>query len=370
MKLIVHQRENDRLLAIEDGGRFLEFDMDSNENEAIVGAIYCGRVIRVTPDYALIDVDRSRPAFLQSPSGIKEGDHILVQVKREELDDMGEAINGNFKKGLVVTQNLQLVTPYFVYAPNEKGIAFAKTVKDSERLTKLGSDFLKENTGKFIFRSKADRATEINLWNAMELMDKTWGMTKIMAKKPSFLFAGRRHIERLLDQYMPKEIYTDSINAYWDIQSYLSTYPYPADVINRQHNVFEEFHVGEEWDTLVSPWIKTSSGGNLTIETTTTFTCIDVNQGSSTLSLDALNKEAAKMLPDILLKMQLNGNVIVDFAGTVKPETKEFIMNILEKALPKDALYLSWSGMGWLEVRRPRTRKSLLESLKYSKVAA
>ena len=370
MKLLIHlDSSNNRMLAVEKDGKFLEFDVDSSENEAIVGAVYCGRVIRVTRDYALLDEGRSRPAFLPNPTGVKQGDHLIVQVKREELEDTGEAINGNLKKGLVMTRDIQIITPYFVYNPYQNGVAFSKLVQDSDRLGKLGEDFLSGKTGYFLFRTKADNATETNLWTSMELMDKTWNMTKLMGKKPSFLLTGRRQMERLLDHYTPSHIYTDSISVYWDVQSYLATYPYPAEVFNRQHDVFGEFHVMEEWDHIISPWIKTTSGGNLTIEVTTTFTCIDVNQGASNLNLDALNKEAAKMLPEIILKMQLNGNIIVDFAGTVSKETKQYILDGLKKALPRDALYLSWSGMGWLEIRRPLTRPSLLHTLKQKDAA-
>lgn len=363
-QLIIHQSEHERRLAVHDGNTFLEFDSDDQDNHAIVGAVYCGRVLYVTADYALLDVDRARPAFLQKTGGLKEGDLVFVQVKREELMDVGEQRNGGFKKGLVVTKNIELVTPYFVFNPLEKGIAVSKNVKDAQRLTELGQNFLQERMGKFLLRSKAENATEVNLCNAMELMEKTWSMTTMMGRKPSFLLSGRRHMERLLDQYAPQNIYTDSIQAYWDVQTYLATYPYPAEVSNRQHNVFEEFGVSEEWDTLISPWIQTPSGGNLTIESTTTFTCIDINQGKSTLSLDALNREAAHILAQIFMKIQLNGNVIVDFAGNLRSPLQEEILGIVQKTLPGDTRYLGWSKMGWLEMRRPRVRLSLLESLK------
>ena len=365
MKLFIHRKDTLRQLAYHDGKLFVEFDADVSEKEGILNAIFCGRVIRVTADYALLDIDRKNPAFLQETEGLREGQHLIVQVKREEVTDKGKALSGNLKKGLMVTRAIQIVTPYFVFQPSttEKNVAFAKTVKNPQDIQIIGGRFLKDKMGKIVFRSRAENALEEKLLNALESTYKAWQMAVHLGKKPGFLLTGRSNVERLIDQYQPATILVDSVKDYWDVQNYVRTYPFPCDIEMQQENLFEKSGAAEEWDMLVSPWIKTPSGGLIVVEQTSSFISLDVNQGTSKLSLSLLNIEAAKFIPEILLKLQLNGNILIDFAGNVVKTHQNEIILALKSALPSDISYLSWSGMGWLEMRRPRTRATLLELL-------
>lgn len=363
MKLFVHRKDDIRKIACFDGKSFVEFDADVTEKESIVGAIYCGRVLKVTQDYALLDVDRKNPAFLSEPAGLREGHHLIVQVKREEVADKGKNFTGSLKKGLVVTRTIQVVTPYFVFQPSgtEKTVNFAKTVKNPNEIQVIGGRFLKDKTGIITFRSRAETAAQENLENALESTYKAWQMSTHIGKKPGFLLSGRQNLERIIDEYQPEKIIMDSLKDYWEIQNYVKAYPFPCDIELRQDNFFEKCGAAEEWDTLISPWIKTPSGGVICIENTSTFISFDINQAESKLPIAQLNIEAARMIPEIIKKLQLNGNIIIDFAGNIQKAQQADILGAIQKFLTNDATHVHWSNMGWLEMRRPRTRATLLE---------
>ncbi len=364
MRLFVHRGAYGRQLAVFDGGDYLSFDRDALDQKATVESVFYGRVQKIVGAFALVDMGLERPGILNKPVGLKEGDKLFVQIKREAFFDKGELSKGLLRKGEQLTQTVTLITPCFMYFPHQKGLNVSSSLmkEETEGLLSLGRSFLANRPGKIIFRSKALTLSAKNLLRSLEQTAADW---EAMSHSPSLglIQKGRTNLQRLMDMYTLEEIYTDHIDDFNEISKVIDRFPMGTKAHFSCEDVFASFSVHDVWAEVVeTPWIRLPSGGQLLIEYTSTLTSIDVNQGTCS-SLKVLNHEAARRIPKLFYQLQLSGNIIVDFAGDLSLLMRKEILGALKKNLPIDVSVCTWSHLGWLEVRRPKTQLSLMERM-------
>lgn|GEM_PF-4329729 len=363
MKLLCHHDRTFFKRALTDGQEFLLFDVDELNND-IIESIYNGRITKVHKDFALVDIGLSRPAILSrfNKDTFTEGQNILVQIKREAWTDTGEKHRGVDQKAPQVTTHLQIVTPYFVYGFWGQGVAFSKNAQGNDDVKSLGEAFIKAHGGILTFRSKAITAEKKHLVSALDQLQQTIIHINSPQHPIGLVHKGRTQLEKILDLYAPSEILCDTLADFKIAERFLHQFPHPSNLKLLHHNVFKEYGADEEFDAVYSPWFTLPSGGQIVIEFTSALVSIDVNRGQCD-SLDITNAEAADLIPQLLKKFHISGNIIIDFAGNIPPHKKKQLLTQTQtqKSLPKDVIHCAWSALGWLEIRRPKTRMSLFE---------
>ncbi|MBX9976933.1 MAG: ribonuclease E/G [Alphaproteobacteria bacterium] len=414
MNLYCHRVENLREMAVHDGTTFIAFDVDDLSKQDHAESIFWGRVKRATPSFAFVDIGLERPGILNishikknrhsKKESLKEGDMMMVQIKREAVKDVGEQSKGFTKKGVQLSPLITLITPYFMYNPDVKNIipdhgfrlSSSIDVKNPnnfegiQRLKHIFETFTKHNKGSITFRTRALHASDAHVLSALTTLHTLFENNLLVAQnnqdphkisesasphhhnyyppsKPCLIQRGRSNLEKFIDNYMLDTVYTDTLGDYKDADLYAQKFSSQTRVSRMSDDVFEAFGVHESWsESVETPWMTLPSGGQLLIEHTSTLTSIDVNHGHGP-SLHQINKEAAEILPLLLTRRQISGNIIVDFAGDLPQSFKRTLIAILKKSIEKanikDISHCAWSPLGWLEMRRPKIKMSLFETL-------
>jgi Ribonuclease G/E len=129
--------------------------------------------------------------------------------------------------------------------------------------------------------------------------------------------------------------------------------------------------LGALFDQALSPVVPLDSGGSVHIDTTPAAVLIDVDSGtpaSGSAERTALqvNLAAAAVIAREIRRRNLGGGIVVDFVGLDSAPLRRRVQAALAAALAADPArpqILGWTGLGHLELVRPRRRRSLSEAL-------
>lgn len=125
------------------------------------------------------------------------------------------------------------------------------------------------------------------------------------------------------------------------------------------------------FDTALAPDLALPGGGSVHFAETAAAVLIDVDTGvadgaSLQRSADAVNRAAVPMVARQLRLRQLGGGILIDFAALDGKRRRERLRQAMEAVLATDPAkprILGWSGLGHLEIVRPRRRRSLSDAM-------
>jgi ribonuclease E len=383
------QREELRV-AIVDGQKLIDLDIETAAREQKKGNIYKGRITRVEAslEACFIDYGGERHGFLpvkeiarsyfkQGSSNLREqlheGQEVIVQVEKEE--------RGN--KGAALTTYVSLAGRYLVVMPNNpKAGGVSRRAEGDEReeakeaLEKLQ---LPDNMGVIIRSNGVGRSVEELQWDADYLKDIWSAIEKAAAERkgPFLIYQENNIILRALRDYLRPdigEVMIDNEHTFEQARTHLE-HVMPQQLqrlkfYKDEMPLFSRFQIESQIELAHERTIRLPSGGSIVIDSTEALTAIDINSAKSTgggsIEDTALNTnlEAADEIARQLRLRDLGGLIVVDFIDMNASKNQREVEKRLEAAVEMDRARIQLgriSRFGLLELSRQRLRPTLAE---------
>ncbi|MFN3544925.1 MAG: Rne/Rng family ribonuclease [Thiobacillus sp.] len=377
-------------VAIVDGQKLVDLDIESASKEQRKGNIYKGVVTRVEPslEAAFVDYGCERHGFLpfkeiarsclpnggRVPENLKEGQELLVQVEKDE--------RGN--KGAALTTYISLAGRYVVLMPtNPRGGGVSRRIEGEERnelrdtLAQLdvpeGMSLIARTAG--IGRSVEEFQWDLNyllsLWKAID------GAAQSMSG-PFLIYQEGSLVIRAIRDYFSAdigEILIDTEDIYEQARQFMAhVMPTNVNKVKLYRDdipLFSRFQIEHQIESAFSRQVNLPSGGAIVIDHTEALVSVDVNSARATKGSDVeqtafnTNLEAADEIARQMRLRDLGGLIVIDFIDMENPKHQREVENRLRDALHHDRARVQTgkiSRFGLLEMSRQRLQPSLGET--------
>jgi len=397
-RMLINATQPEELrVAIVDGQKLFNLDIESPGREQKKANIYKGRVTRVEPslEAAFVDYGAERHGFLplkeisrryfvddaeESPGrvtvkeALKEGQEVVVQIEKEERGT----------KGAALTTFVSLAGRYLVLMPNNPragGVSRRIEGQDRSDLREamsslnipdgMGLIVRTAGVGKTVEELQWDLDYLLHLWSAIEVSEKE-------KAAPFLIYQESNVIIRSIRDYLRAdigEIVIDDAGVYREAQQFIGQVmpPYLKKVRLYQDEVplFTRYQIESQIESVFQREVGLPAGGSIVIDHTEALTTIDVNSARATKGGDieetALNTnlEAADEIARQLRLRDLGGLLVIDFIDMTPSKNQREVENRLRDALKQDRARVQVgriSRFGLLELSRQRLRPSLGES--------
>ncbi|HNN46847.1 MAG TPA: Rne/Rng family ribonuclease, partial [Azospira sp.] len=330
-------------VAIVDGQKLIDLDIESASKEQRKSNIYKGVITRVEPslEAAFVNYGEERHGFLpfkeisriyfqpgvdaskaRIQDVIKEGQELIVQVEKDE--------RGN--KGAALTTFISLAGRYLVLMPNNpRGGGVSRRVEGEERneLREVMDQLQVPQGMSLIARTAAiGRNAEELQWDLNYLM-QLWSAIEGAAGTQSGPFLiyleGSLVIRAIRDYFQPDigEILIDTDDVFEQARAFMGTVmPHNVSRVKRYRDdvpLFSRFQIEHQIESAYSRQVNLPSGGAVVIDHTEALVACDVNSGRATRGADIeetafkTNCEAADEIARQLRLRDLGGLIVIDF---------------------------------------------------------
>jgi len=381
-------------VAIVDGQKLIDLDIESAAKEQRKSNIYKGVITRIEPslEACFVDYGAERHGFLpfkevskvyfqpgvESRASIKEalreGQELIVQVDKDE--------RGN--KGAALTTFISLAGRYLVLMPNNpRGGGVSRRVDGDERAElRETMDQLEVPGGmSLIARTAAiGRQAEELQWDLNYLLQLWRAIEGVSAehKAPLLIYQeGSLVIRAIRDYFQPEigEILIDTDDIYEQARAFMAqVMPSNVNRVKRYRDdvpLFSRFQIEHQIETAFARQVNLPSGGAIVIDHTEALVSVDVNSGRATKGSDIeetafkTNQEAADEIARQLRLRDLGGLIVIDFIDMESQRNQREVENRLRDALRFDRARVQMgkiSRFGLMELSRQRLRPALAET--------
>ncbi|MEI8656917.1 ribonuclease E [Vibrio sp. Hal054] len=396
-RMLINATQKEELrVALVDGQRLFDLDIESPGHESKKANIYKGRITRIEPslEAAFVDYGAERHGFLPLkeiareyfPDGytyqgrpsikevLKEGQEVIVQIEKEERGS----------KGAALTTFISLAGSYLVLMPNNpRAGGISRRIEGDERTelkTALSSLELPQGMGLIVRTAGVGKNGEELEWDLNVLLNH-WAAIKQASDSnpaPFLIHQESNVIVRAIRDYLRRdigEILIDSNTIYERALDHISLVR--PDFVNRVKKyegevpLFSHFQIESQIESAFQREVRLPSGGSIVIDPTEALTSIDINSARATKGGDieetALNTnlEAADEIARQLRLRDLGGLVVIDFIDMTPVRHQREVENRLRDAVRLDRARVQIgriSRFGLLEMSRQRLSPSLAEA--------
>jgi ribonuclease E len=392
--LINATQAEERRLAIVDGQKLLDYEIEIEGREQRKGNIYKAVVTRVEPslEACFVDYGEDRHGFLpfkeiskqyfaegvsasqaRIQDAIKEGQELVVQVEKEE--------RGN--KGAALTTFISLAGRYVVLMPNNpRGGGVSRRIEGDDRAElKEAMDQLEYPKGMSIIARTAGigRAAPELQWDLNYLL-KLWSAIDGAAKggKGAFLiYQESSLVIRAIRDYFNHDIgdiLIDTDDIYDQAQQFMAhVMPEHAARVKRYRDdaaLFSRFQIEHQIESAYARTVQLPSGGAIVIDHTEALVSVDVNSARAIKGGDIeetatrTNLEAADEVARQMRLRDLGGLIVIDFIDMDESKNRREVESRLRDALRQDRARVQFgsiSKFGLMEMSRQRLKPALSE---------
>jgi ribonuclease E len=386
-------------VALVDGQRLYDLDIESTAREQKKSNIYKARVVRIEPslEAAFVDYgaerhgflpfkeiarslfkpeekDKPRSGRLSITDAIDEGQEFIVQIEKEE--------RGN--KGAALTTFVSLAGRYLVLMPNNpRAGGVSRQIEGSDRAEArdaMSGLEVPEGMGLILRTAGVGKSSEELQWD-LNYLSQLWGAISTAASErpsPFLIYQESDVIIRAIRDYLRKDI-----NEIWidDPEVHKRCYDFMSQVM--PHNLeklklykdndplFTRYQIEHQIESAFSREVRLPSGGAVIIDHTEALISIDINSARATKGSDieetALNTnlEAAEEIGRQLRLRDIGGLIVIDFIDMLNNRNQRDVENAMRESLRMDRARVQVgriSRFGLLEMSRQRLRPSLGES--------
>ena len=395
-RMLINATQPEELrVALVDGQRLFDIDIESGAREQKKSNIYKGRITRIEPslEAAFVDFGSDRHGFLplkeisreyfnkQVEGGrvnikdvLNEGQEVIVQVDKEE--------RGN--KGAALTTFISLAGRYMVLMPNNpRAGGISRRIEGEERnelreaLSGLNAP---ADMGLIVRTAGLGRSTEELQWD-LDYLVQLWTAIKDAAQgrpAPFLIYQESNVIIRAIRDYLRQdigEVLIDSHDAYDEalafIQQVMPQYASKVKLYQDAVPLFNRFQIESQIETAFQREVKLPSGGALVIDPTEALVSIDINSARATRGSDIeetalqTNLEAAEEIARQLRLRDIGGLIVIDFIDMTPVKNQRAVEDRMRECLEADRARVQIgriSRFGLLEMSRQRLRPSLGET--------
>ncbi|NBW24349.1 MAG: Rne/Rng family ribonuclease [Betaproteobacteria bacterium] len=392
--LINATQAEERRLAIVDGQKLLDYEIEIEGREQRKGNIYKAVVTRVEPslEACFVDYGEDRHGFLpfkeisrqyfkegvavnqaRIQDVIREGQELLVQVEKEE--------RGN--KGAALTTYVSLAGRYVVLMPNNpRGGGVSRRIEGEDRSDlKEALDQLEYPNGMSIIARTAGigRSAPELQWDLNYLL-KLWAAIDGASKggKGAFLiYQESSLVIRAIRDYFNHDIgdiLIDTDDVYDQAQQFMAhVMPEHAARVKRYRDdapLFSRFQIEHQIESAYARTVNLPSGGAIVIDHTEALVSVDVNSARAIKGGDIeetatrTNLEAADEVARQMRLRDLGGLIVIDFIDMDESRNRREVESRLRDALRQDRARVQFgtiSKFGLMEMSRQRLRPALSE---------
>lgn len=394
--LINATQEEELRVALVDGQKIYDLDIETPGHEQKKANIYKGKITRIEPslEAAFVDYGAERHGFLplkeiareyfpadytfhgrpNIKEVVKEGIEVIVQIDKEE--------RGN--KGAALTTFISLAGSYLVLMPNNpRAGGISRRIEGDER-TELkeamsGLD-VPAGMGLIVRTAGVGKSQEELEWDLNVLL-KHWSAIKQAADSrpaPFLIHQESNVIVRAIRDYLRRdigEILIDSDIVFERAKQHIELVR--PDFLNRvklyksEIPLFTHFQIESQIESAFQREVRLPSGGSIVIDPTEALTSIDINSSRATKGGDIeetalqTNLEAADEIARQLRLRDLGGLIVIDFIDMTPVRHQREVENRLRDAVRQDRARIQLgriSRFGLMEMSRQRLRPSLNES--------
>ncbi len=329
------------------------------------------------------EIDETTTAYsaesLSKPISIdkifKEGEHILVQVIKEPINEKGAKLSTCFT----------LPGRFIVLMPNIPRIGISKKIEQREerqRLKELLLSHLPKGMGAII-RTTSDGQEANDIIQDLNYLVDTWHEISNRYQKAD---PGQKVYEdiemhlQIVRDHLDKDveaIICDSKQVQQSVYKFVkNSAPEYARIVKLYEgdvSLFKYFDVEKQIEAALHKKVHLDSGGSIIIESTEAMTVIDVNSGRYTgkTSLEdtilKINLEAAQEVVRQLRLRNIGGLIVIDFIDMAIHQNRQRLFKFLEKTLKErdkfQSVVLRVSEFGLVQMTRKRSGKTLGQQL-------
>jgi ribonuclease E len=411
-RILINATQPEELrVAVVDGSRLYNFDIETRTRRQVKSNIYKGTITRVEPslEAAFIDYGADRHGFLplkdvarstyfvegdgewvegddplpipeehvgrpQIKNVLKEGQEIIIQVDKEE--------RGN--KGAALTTYISLAGRYLVLMPNNpRAGGVSRRIEGEDRTEArqaLNGLKMPEGMGVILRTAGVGKNTEELAWDLEYLLRLWQAINESAAKRsaPLLIHQESNVIIRAIRDYLREdinEILIDDETVFQEASDFMRhVMPHCLSRVKLYRDkvpLFTRYQIESQIETAFQREVRLPSGGSIVIDHTEALLAVDINSSRATKGGDieetALNTnlEAVDEVARQLRLRDLGGLVVIDFIDMVNHRNQREVENRLKEALKQDRARVQVgriSRFGLMEMSRQRLRPSLGES--------
>ncbi|EKE86941.1 RNase E [Idiomarina xiamenensis 10-D-4] len=394
--LINATQQEELRVALVDGQRLYDLDIESPGREQKKANIYKGKITRIEPslEAAFVDYGAERHGFLPLkeiarsyfPDGytfngrpnikdvVKEGQQVIVQIDKEERG----------QKGAALTTFISLAGSYLVLMPNNpRAGGISRRIEGDERSDlkdALAQLNLPEEMGLIVRTAGVGKSVEELAWDLNVLLNHWQTIVKAADERPApFLIHQESNvIFRAIRDYLRRdigEILIDHSQVFEQVKEHVSLIrPDFVSKIKRYEGdvpLFSHYQIESQIESAFQREVRLPSGGSIVIDPTEALTSIDINSSKATKGGDIeetalqTNLEAAEEIARQLRLRDVGGLIVIDFIDMTPTRHQREVENRLRDCLQQDRARIQVSRIsrfGLLEMSRQRLRPSLGEA--------
>ncbi|MGK0248810.1 MAG: ribonuclease E [Oleispira sp.] len=395
-RMLINATQTEELrVALVDGQRLYDLDIESGSREQKKSNIYKGKITRIEPslEAAFVDFGADRHGFLplkeisrsyfsKNPGSgrvnikevMREGQEVIVQVDKEE--------RGN--KGAALTTMVSLAGRYLVLMPNNaRAGGISRRIEGDER-TELREAMkgvtVPDDMGVIVRTAGIGRSSEELQWDLdylMQLWQAIYGASE-RRNAPCLLLQESNVVIRAIRDYLRQdigEVLIDNQSAYDEaigfVQQVMPQYESKFKLYEDKVPLFNRYQIESQIETAFQREVKLPSGGSIVIDPTEALVSIDINSARATKGADieetatTTNCEAAEEIARQLRLRDMGGLVVIDFIDMHSNRNQREVENRLKNSLEMDRARVQVgriSRFGLMEMSRQRLRPSLGET--------
>jgi len=350
--------------ALIEDGRAVELLLERDVEASLVGAVFFARVRRVVPSLpgAFLDLGLGRPVFLPGETALIEGAGLPVRIVKD----------GFAEKGPEASAALEREGRFAVWTPARPGIAVSRKIEPAERarLSAVLAPLVGPGEG-VVLRSQAAGADAAAIADDLATLRQAHAALLDAAAKstaPRRLDPVADALGRIAASIDPsvERIAIDDRAALARLRGIL---PMPERIVFEA----EDRGLADLFEQALAPRLRLEGGGEITIESTTAFTAIDVDlataagrRGRAVEAIRAVNQAAAAEIARQLRLRNIGGAIVVDFISMASRADRAVIEASLAAALAADPMPVErhgWTRLGHFELTRRRSVASIADRL-------
>ncbi|TAJ93464.1 MAG: Rne/Rng family ribonuclease [Gammaproteobacteria bacterium] len=398
-RMLINATQPEELrVALVDGQRLYDLDIETPSREKKKSNIYKARVVRIEPslEAAFVDYGAARHGFLpfkeisrslfkqqegdggQGRVNLKEelqpGQEFIVQIEKEE--------RGN--KGAALTTSISLAGRYLVLMPNNpRAGGVSRQIEGTDRSDAREAMSVLEipqGMGLILRTAGIGKNSDELQWD-LDYLLHLWEAISTAAKgrpAPFLIHQESDLVIRAIRDYLRNdisEIWVDDAEVYDRARDFMQQVM-PANLNKlklyaENDPLFNRYQIEGQIETAFSRKVNLPSGGAVIIDHTEALTSIDINSARATAGGDIeetaynTNLEAADEVTRQMRLRDLGGLIVIDFIDMTNSRHQRDVENRLKDALKIDRARVQVgriSRFGLLEMSRQRLRPSLGES--------
>lgn len=397
-RMLINATQQEELrVALVDGQRLYDLDIESPGHEQKKANIYKGKITRIEPslEAAFVDYGAERHGFLPlkeiareyfpanySSHGrpnikdvLREGQEVIVQIDKEE--------RGN--KGAALTTFISLAGSYLVLMPNNpRAGGISRRIEGDDRTElkeALASLELPDGMGLIVRTAGVGKSAEALQWDLSFRLKHWEAIQKAAESRPApFLIHQESNvIVRAFRDYLRQdigEILIDNPKVMEMARQHIAALGRPdfsskIKLYTGEIPLFSHYQIESQIESAFQREVRLPSGGSIVIDSTEALTAIDINSARATRGGDIeetafnTNLEAADEIARQLRLRDLGGLIVIDFIDMTPVRHQRAVENRLREAVRQDRARIQISHIsrfGLLEMSRQRLSPSLGES--------